>query len=119
MRKIVLGAVMASTALATPALAREGAWYIELNGGATIVENADVYYEPIGVVDATLDTDVGFDVGGIVGYDFGMFRLETEVSYKRAGNNEVTYAGTPTVTVTDLEGHVDSLSFMVNGLVDF
>ena len=39
MRKLVIGMAMASTALSTPALAREGQWYIQGDGGVMIVED--------------------------------------------------------------------------------
>ena len=39
MRKLVLGMALASSALATPALARAGSWYVEVDGGAMIVED--------------------------------------------------------------------------------
>ena len=82
MRKTVIGLALASSALATPALARDNAWYVELDAGATIVENMAARVG--GTTVATLDTDVGYDFGGIVGYDFGSFRLEAEGSYRRA-----------------------------------
>ena len=41
MRKIVLGMALASTALATPAQARDDAWYVELDFGPMIAEDAD------------------------------------------------------------------------------
>ncbi|KPQ29724.1 MAG: OmpA family porin, partial [Porphyrobacter sp. HL-46] len=37
MRKLVIGMAMASTALASPALARDGQWYIQGDGGVMIV----------------------------------------------------------------------------------
>ena len=39
MRKLVIGMAMASTALAAPALARDGQWYVEVDGGAMILED--------------------------------------------------------------------------------
>ena len=41
MRKLVIGMALASTAIASPSLARDGAWYVELNGGPMIVEILD------------------------------------------------------------------------------
>ena len=41
MRKLVIGLAMASTAIASPALARDGAWYVELDGGPMIVEDIE------------------------------------------------------------------------------
>ncbi len=83
MRKLAVVLALASTALATPALARDDSWYVGVAGGAMIVEdiNFDVNTTPRG---ATVDHDYGFDVDGTIGYDFGAFRVEAEVAYKRA-----------------------------------
>ena len=42
MRKLAIGLALASTALATPALARDGAWYIGGEFGGMLVEDASV-----------------------------------------------------------------------------
>lgn len=77
MRKLVIGMALASTALATPALARDDLWYVEVDGGAMIVE--DLKYD-IGTTASAMSVDheYGYDFGGIVGYDFGMFRLSKQ-----------------------------------------
>ncbi|MFY8195880.1 MAG: flagellar motor protein MotB, partial [Novosphingobium sp.] len=82
MRKLVLGVALASSALASPAFARDDAWYVEADAGAMIVEDIENLRgsNQLGV----LDTRTGYDFGGVVGYDFGGFRLESEVSYRRA-----------------------------------
>ena len=81
MRKLAIGLALASTALASPALARDDQWYVGVDGGAMIVE--DLTLDIGAVADAaSIDTDTGYDFGGIVGYDFGGFRLESEVSYR-------------------------------------
>jgi OmpA-OmpF porin, OOP family len=88
MRKIVIGMAMASTALTAPAMAREGQWYIEGNAGAMLVEQSGV--DVAGVEDsARIKYNTGYDVGGIVGHDFGPFRLEAEASYRRARMDNV------------------------------
>ena len=118
---------MASTALASPALAKDDSWYIGAEFGAMIVE--DTEFEINGSTDThSLDHEYGFDGGGYVGYDFGAFRLEAEVSYREAGVDGIQI-GTPGllsgsgVTVAsgsyDAAGDVSSLSFMLNGLLDF
>src|SRR5690606_29712982 len=55
---------------------------------------------------------------GIIGYDFGMFRAETEVSFRRAEESEYTVPGT-VYDNSRVGGGAESLSFMLNGLVDF
>jgi hypothetical protein len=42
MRKIALGLALASTALATPALAKDKTWYVEGDAGGVIVESNPV-----------------------------------------------------------------------------
>ena len=81
MRKLVIGMAMASTALATPALARDGQWYVELGGGPMIIQDTDFDVND-GAGTVTVDTKEGYDFGGIVGYDFGAFRLEAETSWR-------------------------------------
>lgn len=126
---------MASTALASPALARDGQWYVEVGGGPMIVEDLDFdANNGAGSFSAEasdgFDFDnLGFDFGGLVGYDFGAFRLEAEASYREADidsittNNTGVLFGGPSGNVApgtyDALGNINALSFMVNALVDF
>jgi outer membrane protein OmpA-like peptidoglycan-associated protein len=117
---------MASTAFASPALARDDSWYVELDGGPMIVEDIDfnVAGTPEGV---TADTHTGYDFGGVVGYDFGAVRLEAEGSYRSADMRQLFVApiGIPaggaalSHGVLPANGDANVLSFMVNGLLDF
>lgn len=129
MRKLAIAMALASTAIASPAMARDDAWYIGVEGGAMIVEDLDL---DIGAVNdaALVDHDYGFDVDGIIGYDFGPIRVEAEVAYKEADldgfvNSLTTPAGpTPTLVPAGtfsnvIGGKTTALSFMVNGLLDF
>lgn len=128
MRKLVIGMAMASTALASPALARDDSWYVEVDGGVMIVE--DLEFDVNGTDDGlAFDTEEGYDFGGIVGYDFGPFRLEAEASYRATDVDEVTVgtSGFPAGAngnlafpeTVDARGEANALSFMVNGLFDF
>ncbi|THD38333.1 MAG: OmpA family protein [Sphingomonas sp.] len=135
MRKLAIAVALASTALATPALARDKAWYVGVEGGAMIVEDIhfDITTGANKVKDAAqVDHDYGYDVGGNVGYDFGMFRVEAEVAYKSANvDNWRSTLGTPAFNaaggaVTTVPGSYNyaggttsALSFMVNGMLDF
>ena len=90
MRKLVIGMALASSALATPALARDDSWYVEGDAGGMIVEDIQ---NLTGVNnDGSLNLKTGYDFGGIVGYDFGSFRLEAEASYRRANEKEYSSA---------------------------
>lgn len=119
---------MASTVLASPALARDGQWYVEAGGGPMIVEDID-FDVNAGAGTFSADLDKGYDFGGLVGYDFGAFRLEAETSYRSAdidqittGGNNLLFGGPSGVIpagVYDAQGEVNALSFMLNALVDF
>ena len=79
----------ATAVIATPAAARDGAWYVGGDFGAMIVEDTDV--DVNGVEDAlSLNHEYGFDGALFVGYDLGAFR-------SRPGS--VTVIGTLNVTV--------------------
>ena len=69
---------MASTALASPALARDNSWYIGGEFGPMLVEDMTLSdSNDGGAPSLDIDYEYGFDGGGYVGYDFGAFRLET------------------------------------------
>ena len=118
---------MASTALASPALAKDDSWYIGAEFGSMLVEDSEFDVND-GASTHEVNHDYGFDGGGYVGYDFGGFRLEAEVSYRQAdldsveagptglpvGGGVVAPAGIYTVG-----GDASALSFMLNGLLDF
>jgi len=133
MRKLAVVLALASTALATPAFARDNQWYVGVEGGAMIVEDIDFDVTTAAGTRlanaATGDHDYGYDIGGNVGYDFGALRVETEVSYRRARVDSFsstaripTGIGAGTVaagTYDGAGGSTSALSFMVNGLLDF
>ena len=137
MRKIAIVLALASTALATPALARDKSWYVGADGGAMIVE--DINYDittTAGVKTpraAQVNHDYGWDVDGNIGYDFGGFRVEAEVGYREAGvdgyntqtggalafNAAGVGAAVPAGNYNQAGGRTSALSFMLNGLLDF
>ncbi len=131
MRKLAVTLALASTALATPALARDNAWYVGVEGGAMIVE--DINFDIGATTSAgTVDHNYGYDVGGVIGYDLGAFRIEADVSYRRASvdgyrstlttpyfNSANAVANAPSGSYNNAGGSSSALSFMVNGLLDF
>jgi len=131
MRKLAVILALATTALSTPAFARDDAWYVGVEGGAMLVEDIDF---DIGTTPkaATVNYDAGWDVDATIGYDFGAFRAEAEVGYRRA--NISSYSSTLTTpflgsanqplnaipgTYNYAGGTTSALSFMVNGMLDF
>jgi opacity protein-like surface antigen len=139
MHKYLLTAV-AAAAIATPALARDGSGYVGLEGGALFPNSTKV---DVDVTDSTgadvgsfdnafrIKNKTGYDVDLIGGYDFGMFRLEGELGYKRAKLDrlrldpalrtaiEDEIGGPLTDDDLDLSGHTSVVSGMINGLADF
>ena len=140
MRNYLLAAA-AAAAFATPAMARDGSGYVGLEGGALFPKsqhvNATVDFTNPLVTDigdtrvATIKNKTGYDVDLIGGYDFGMFRLEGELGYKRSSLKSARFndafltsfnngAGTAfTGGEFDLGGHTSVVSGMVNALLDF
>lgn len=131
MRKLAVTLALATTALSTPALARDDAWYVGVEGGAMLVE--DIKFD-VGTAKqaATVHHKAGWDADAVVGYDFGPFRAEAEVGYRQASvnrlNSTVTMparnsAGTAYNAFPGSYGYAggrsSALSFMVNGLLDF
>jgi opacity protein-like surface antigen len=140
MRNYLLAAV-AVAVFAAPAAAADGSGYVGLEGGVLLPKkqnvdavvdftnpaNTDVTFDNV----ARVKNKTGYDVDLIGGYDFGMFRLEGELGYKRAKLKNVTVdnafltgINTPSgnsfgTTTFDLGGHTSVLSGMINGLVDF
>jgi OmpA-OmpF porin, OOP family len=122
MRKLAIVMALSSTAIATPALARDGALYVGGEFGAMIVEDID--FDVGATEDAIgLDYDYGYDAGVFVGYDLGGFRLEGEVAYKKADVDSfqtlILLPGTGNQGREFAGGNTSVLSFMVNGMLDF
>ena len=148
MRKILLAAA-ATVAIASPAFATDDSPYIGIEGGLTWPTHQTVFGTvnftnpgtpgPVNVARtdiARTSYKMGYDLDVIGGYDFGFFRLEGELGYKRAKmkNRTVdssfvtainTGAGTTYSTTTsslttfDLSNHTSVYSGMINALADF
>ncbi len=121
MRKLAISLALASTALASPALARDDQWYVGVDGGVMLVEDTDLNLADGGSTAITSGFDEGYDFGGVVGYDFGAFRLESEVSYRAANidSHQVNVVAPGFYENGNAFGKASALSFMVNGLLDF
>src|SRR5687768_7120714 len=129
MRKLAIGIALASTMLATPALARDGSVYAGIEGGLMLVEDTELDYrddDGIGLAEigdgVRVNHKTGFDVDGIVGYDFGGVRVEGELAYKRASVDEVelnTALGGAGAVPLDADGRASVISAMANILLDF
>jgi len=138
MRKLAIVVALSSTVLATPALARDGAWYVGGDFGGMIVEDIGFDFGLTPTVPSTSDSqivinhDYGYDGALFVGYDLGAFRIEAEVAYKRARVDDIETTiflpgngfrtGTvqaPSIIAPAGGGRTSALSFMINGMLDF
>jgi opacity protein-like surface antigen len=108
--------------------------YIELNAGAAFQGGTS----PAETGGIGLAHETGYSIGGAVGYDFGKFRAEAEVDYKRFRTTQFQLAspvvipglqdypdrpGTPGIYLAPGQtpiatGHTSVVSFMANGLYD-
>jgi opacity protein-like surface antigen len=61
--------------------------------------------------------DPSIDVGGTAGYDFGMFRLEGELSYKRADIKSITDQADG-FQFRAVDGNIGALAMMFNAFFD-
>jgi opacity protein-like surface antigen len=121
MRKLAIAMALASTALATPAVARDNSWYVGVEGGLMIVEDGDfdsTYM--LGSITrnqaVSFDHKVGVDLDLIGGYDFGSVRAEAEAGYKRATVDTIDQG---TKSGQEADGNVRVYSAMANLLLDF
>ena len=96
--KFVAALLLSSAMAAAPAMARDGAAYVGVEGG--FFDASDIEFD-LADVDTTSDDPLrvkhsnGYDVGAVVGYDFGMFRVELEGSRKVAELNIVELNDSP------------------------
>src|SRR5947209_6949858 len=127
MRKLAIAMAFASTALATPAVARDHSVYAGLEGGAMWVEDADFDYTD-GTGRAlspgfTVMQHAGYDFDAIAGYDFGLLRVEGELGYKHAGVSQLEVSsflsGAGPYSNFDATGHSRAITGMVNALLDY
>ncbi len=113
MRKIALGMAVAATALATPALARDGQAYFGADIGYADPENHNVIND--GFKDGTkVFEDDGFDLGAFIGYDWGAIRTEGEVAYYEFDPKSVT-AGVVGAPLVDTVAPFDTGSYKLAG----
>ena len=137
-KKIAAAAFAAASLVATPALARDGQAYVGVEAGAMFINDIQASatepfdfdipaFGPLAVGPQALgdsgffdvELDTGYDVGGVVGYDWGYFRTEVELSYRRAEFTEVAiddedfFGGEH-----DAKGRISSRSVVINVLGD-
>jgi opacity protein-like surface antigen len=117
--------------LASPAAARDGSLYFGAEFGGLWARDLD---HDLTITRTTAPTGTtlvpdgaqmrfkkpGLDLDLILGYDFGLVRIEGEAGYKRASLDEIGLRNAPggVVTTSDGDGNVGVTSAMANVLLD-
>ena len=124
MTRYLLAATALATglaAMASPAAARDRSAYVGLEAGALFVKDTDVDLaliddddEDIFADDFAIDHKMGIDGDLIAGYDFGMFRAEAELDYKRSEHKDYSDDDDS----FDADGRTSVYSLMANAMID-
>jgi OOP family OmpA-OmpF porin len=85
--------------------------YVGINSSAVFVSEIDLN-------GAEFRSDTGIGVGLIGGYDFGRYRMEGEITYRRNNIDEIDIASWRRGAMGG-DGDITSTSFMFNGYFDF
>ncbi len=134
MRKTSLIALTAALLASAPVHAEPAqGWYASLNGGLALTSDqseSDDYIdiEDIGRVPgaSAFEFHKGYALDGTVGYDFNPFRVEGELSWRKADVDKGRFSSkgfsvgniTYDSNSTPIEGEYSSLGLMVNGWYD-
>ena len=120
--------LLAATALATglaafasPAAARDRSAYFGIEVGALKVTDTDVDTDSDDDDDFggfEIDHKTGVDGDLIAGYDFGMFRAEAELGYKRSHHKNYAFSDDEDEIDFDADGRSSVYSLMANAMVD-
>ena len=114
-RYLLAATAMAAITIAAPAAARDRSAYFGIEVGGLWVTDSEVDsddVEEIGNLD--INHKLGVDGDLIAGYDFGMFRAEAELGYKRSEHDEYEFGQ----GAVDADGRSSVYSLMLNAMVD-
>lgn len=116
---IVLFATALLLLAASPGARAQGGPYLQVFAGPNFLPSEDFEFDEGGLSGRVEpDYELGFNLGGAVGYRFNdFFRIEAELGYQRHGLDAGGAEGLA-VAVEDLDGDGTILSGMVNGYVD-
>lgn len=93
--------------------------YVGLEGGFTSINKSSTT-GPLGLFDFKIGYDLGFQFGGVVGYDFNKyFRAEFEMSYKQANVDSLktSFLGIP--INLPVSGKIKNFNFMGNAYFQY
>jgi len=113
MKRIIMVAVLALVLISTSAHAARKGMYFSGNVGVSLLSDTD-WNIPISFLTGEESYDLGFRIGGALGYDFGAFRVEGEIAYRTNDADEGTTVTLGTfVTSGPVAGAVTALSIFI------
>ena len=112
MKRLLCG-VCAAAMVASPAAARDRSTYFGLEVGPMWVKDTDIEVDNEDLFN--VEHKLGIDGDMILGHDWGLFRLEAELGYKRSGHDKYSLDGES----VSADGRTSTHSAMINGMVDF
>lgn len=117
-KKIILTSVCSAALLCGVAKADEGQWYGGIDGAYSLLGREEAKGQPLMLESQFND---GWALGLNMGYDFGQFRLEGEVTYHKHNGDRLTVdndAGLGLATGAVTGGSSKLTSYMVNAIMD-
>jgi len=114
-RYLLAATALAAIVIATPATARDRSAYFGLEAGGLFVTDTDVKTTSGSTTsDFRINHKMGIDGDMIAGYDFGMFRAEAELGYKRSMHKDYLDAAGS----VNADGRSSTYSLMANAMID-
>lgn len=89
--------------------------YVSGNLGLAISNDSDVTDSTVPGTTLEFESDMGYALGGAIGYDFGNVRIEGEIAYQTNDLDQVKAFGAS----VDATGDTSSLAGLLNGYYDF
>ncbi|NOR25027.1 MAG: outer membrane beta-barrel protein [Desulforhopalus sp.] len=117
MKKALLISAGCTMLLSVSSIAYSGAdgLYVGGNLGLAIANDSDVTDSTAPGITLEFESDMGYALGGAIGYGFGNFRIEGEIAYQTNDLDQIKALG---VSV-DATGDTSSLTGLLNGYYDF
>jgi len=121
MKKIIIAiaaiAIWGIPAMSQAAPVRQGGYFSGFLG-ASLPRDADVSGIDVGTpFNERVEFDPGIAVGGAVGYDYGFFRMEGEISYRHSEISAITDVSDG-YRYRGVDGDVGALAVMANTFID-
>lgn len=111
MRRLFILCCVLLFCFSTSAFSGDEAWYAGGNIGLAMLSDSDITEEGVSI---EVEFDAGFNLAGVLGYDFGEMRLEGEIGWQK---NDFDKASAMGIGIA-LTGDMSVLSLLINGYYD-